>query len=656
VRPYANVPVELSERRQWVVWRRERRDGKATKVPCQALDPRRKANSTDPATWANFEDAVAATSSVAGLAGIGFVFSGDDPFVGIDLDDCVVDDRLHPHAEAIVSDLASYAEWSPGGGVHVFARGAMPGDRHKCTATPWGGAIEIYARDRFFTITGDRLDGAPHRIESREQALEAVYGRFFPPEPERAPRPRSEPVRGSDAELLDRASRSRRGDRFRALWAGDTSGYGADQSAADLALCSDLAYWTGGDAERVDALFRMSGLMRPKWDERRGDTTYGDRTIAVATTHREEGPMLNLHEPASSNGRNGHGPDWGKLRVLDTHRLVTTPPEPLDWIAEGIYARGKLTLFGGREKGGKSLVQLGLAVCMASGGGEIAGISVKPGTVLIIDAENGEREIHRRLRAIGLKPEHSERLVCAEARGFDLREDLGQVVDLIDRYEPDLLLLDSFRALWRGDERDEAQVADALDPLRELSHDRVLAAGLTHHAQKAGEEYRGSSAIGASVEWVVMLSRVRDDLDRTRRKLSNPLARFAREREDRWLSICSEGDDGPVWLDGAEAFKRPKPRDETAQAVMDTLTGDVKSRSEIARLAGLSPSTTARILRDLKNDGLAVETAGGWVAAADHADQPLYRRGQRGQAHDEQATPEHEALFERVSGEYGEGS
>lgn len=35
-----------------------------------------------------------------------------------------------------------------------------------------------------------------------------------------------------------------------------------------MALVSMLAFWTGGDKEQMDRLFRQSGLMRAKWDER----------------------------------------------------------------------------------------------------------------------------------------------------------------------------------------------------------------------------------------------------------------------------------------------------------------------------------------------------------------------------------------------------
>jgi len=69
------------------------------------------------------------------------------------------------------------------------------------------------------------------------------------------------------------ARRARNGGTFSRLWAGDTSAHGGDDSAADLALCNLLAFWTGRDAERMDRLFRQSGLMREKWDQRHGAQT-----------------------------------------------------------------------------------------------------------------------------------------------------------------------------------------------------------------------------------------------------------------------------------------------------------------------------------------------------------------------------------------------
>ena len=86
----------------------------------------------------------------------------------------------------------------------------------------------------------------------------------------------------SDAEVLAAAMRARNGDAFAQLWAGDTSRYNGDDSAADLGLTNYLAFYTQRDPDQMDRLFRQSGLYRDKWDSRRRDSTYGADTIARA--------------------------------------------------------------------------------------------------------------------------------------------------------------------------------------------------------------------------------------------------------------------------------------------------------------------------------------------------------------------------------------
>ena len=118
-----------------------------------------------------------------------------------------------------------------------------------------------------------------------------------------------------------------------------------------------------------------------------------------------------------------------------------------------------------------------------------------------------------------------------EARGFDLASGLWRIERLVEHHRPDLLLLDSFRSLWRGDERDEAEIAEALYPVSALAHDRGIALSLTHHAKKSGEDYRGSTAIGAVPDWIVMLAREESDTMKARRRLTTLYARIAPERE-----------------------------------------------------------------------------------------------------------------------------
>jgi putative DNA primase/helicase len=269
------VPADLRSRRQWVVWRRERRGGKETKVPYQAASPRARASSTASDTWAPFEKAVAVVAR-GEADGAGFVFYEEDPFCGVDLDGCRSEGgELNAAAAAIVAELDSYTELSPSGsGVHVIVRARLDGGR--CRRGP----VEMYDRGRYFTITGARLAGIPHTPMPRQREIDALRVRLFPQPANTRPEARGpRAVPESDRELLERALAASNGAAFERLWGGDTSGYGS-HSEADLALCAHLAYWTGGDPDRIDQLFRSSGLMRDKW-ERQG---YRARTIGKAVS------------------------------------------------------------------------------------------------------------------------------------------------------------------------------------------------------------------------------------------------------------------------------------------------------------------------------------------------------------------------------------
>src|SRR5262249_30446022 len=95
-------------------------------------------------------------------------------------------------------------------------------------------------------------------------------------------------------------------------WRGDTSQHSNDSSAADLALCNLLAFFCWDDPGRIDRLFRDSGLIRDKWDEKRRNSTYGADTIAVALSGRTEwdDPDLKRKTPKiTQNGKRISPPD-----------------------------------------------------------------------------------------------------------------------------------------------------------------------------------------------------------------------------------------------------------------------------------------------------------------------------------------------------------
>jgi len=279
------IPAALRERPQWVCWKYITRGGKQTKCPVNARGGGR-ADSTDPATWASFDEVVAAWKT-GGYAGIGYVFTADGPFAGIDLDGCIDDaGNIVSAARQIINELNSYTEISPSGrGVKVFIAGRKPdGVGCKSKAIPGFKDSEVYDRDRFFTVTGQRVPDTPAEVEDRQAALDALCIRLWPKKrpPHLNGTVASAGFSGDDEALIQRAGTAKNGDRFKKLWAGDTSLHADDHSGADQALCNLLAFWTGKDAARMDRLFRRSGLFREKWDEKRGERTYGQKTIDCA--------------------------------------------------------------------------------------------------------------------------------------------------------------------------------------------------------------------------------------------------------------------------------------------------------------------------------------------------------------------------------------
>ena len=282
-------PKELQSLDQWVTWKYEKRPGqdKPTKVLCNPATGA-YADSTKPETWATFADACAAYER-GGFDGLGFVVTEDDPYVGVDLDNCIVNGELTDNADRWLKLLNSYTEVTPSQkGVRVWVRGVKPTDANgKSRSKNVQHSIELYDKERYFAVTGAWVEELPPTIKSRQKELTALYNELFPKEQttpaaqHRAPAPVAT-IPQDDQELLTRMFRSAKGYRIEALWRGDTSGHNGDDSSADLALLNHLAFWTGCDAARMDRLFRQSGLMRDKWDSKRPGGTWGSNLIALA--------------------------------------------------------------------------------------------------------------------------------------------------------------------------------------------------------------------------------------------------------------------------------------------------------------------------------------------------------------------------------------
>jgi len=479
----AAIPAELKALDQWLVWKYVQKPGKKKKdkVPC--FPDGRGMDVTKPENWLSFEQAQAALNSFDGL---GLALRDGDDLVGWDFDACLdergeIADKLVAGA---VNELNSYTEVSPSGsGLRVMCRGPLPHNAKQPR-------FEVYRKERYLTLTGNALPGFPSSVERRDVEVPAVFRRLFgeakPEAAQDVPPPALRPG-GLEAALQDA--------RARALYeTGDLSDYGGDASAADFALCCRLVLY--GSNEEADGWFRASKLMRPKWDERRGQGTWGSYTLGNA---RKAATKDEPEQPSRS---------WtlAQLRAF----ADALPDEP-GFLAGRVLAPRTLAMIYGKGGIGKTTLALWLGRCIALGQ-DFGPMKTKEGTVLFLSCELSEDEMAPLVKDLFSAEEAQQvgdRMVvrCHPEIGRPTKpEEIPRFIEsllaVIEKDGPrDVIFLDALADLHGLDENSNAQMGALLRAIRnEIARRLGSAMSVLHHAGKESETRFGTDlGRGASV-------------------------------------------------------------------------------------------------------------------------------------------------------------
>lgn len=249
---YSNIPTEMWDYPQWILWRFENTDSKKpTKVP-YSPKTHKAVSVQDRTNWGTFEECLKIINNPnTQYSGLGFVLTKDDPFAFIDLDDASGDQVACDRQQLIYNEFNSYSEYSPSGiGCHIIIRGAIPSGRRRSK-------IEIYSDARFMTMTGNVIRNAP--IYDQQQLLTALYEQMGAGSTDAAAMYGDSPQTMDDAEVLDMASTAANGEKFNDLYYGNWQKHYESQSEADMALVNIIAYYTQ-NREQIIRMFRESHL------------------------------------------------------------------------------------------------------------------------------------------------------------------------------------------------------------------------------------------------------------------------------------------------------------------------------------------------------------------------------------------------------------
>lgn len=294
--------MALASYKQFMLWRVvPDEEGRPTKVPCNRNG--QICNAHDPLYWMDAHDAITQANTLG--IGVAFVFTDNDPFFFVDIDNCLINGQWSPLSQEICGLFPGAAiEISTSGeGLHIFGRGRPPFGHANKTVTERG-KIELYSSKRFVALTGTGVVGDANTEHA--QGLAALC-QYYMVRNENDTRDTFEwtnaPVAEwdgyiDDGELLAAAiAKSNPFDSggFSELFAGERDallmrfpdGPGQyDESRADMTLACKLAFWTGKDCERIERLMMMSGLVRDKWTKRQNNYLRATIKRACAITDK----------------------------------------------------------------------------------------------------------------------------------------------------------------------------------------------------------------------------------------------------------------------------------------------------------------------------------------------------------------------------------
>ncbi len=296
-------------------------------------------------------------------------------------------------------------------------------------------------------------------------------------------------------------------------------------------------------------------------------------------------------------------------------QYINQPQEPVEYLVEGLIARGSVTLWFGDSGAKKSYAALSLGVCVASGKDWLS-FSTKKARVLFVDEESGDRRMRNRswLTARGELPGESTDQLPFEyvtMAGWLLDDPTDAVLfqALIEKSGAELVVIDALCDVMVGDENSKKDTQPVFRNLRKIADELNVAIIVIHHSNKAGG-YRGSSAIKAAV----------DNMTKITSPEGGQFINFAGEKfrdldPIKWAAKAVWTDD-QFYLEAAEVTGGVAKLSNSKRYVLKYLQDNgpslVKTIADNAE--GCSASAAKRAVFDLAADGQLMRTNSGYEA------------------------------------------
>jgi hypothetical protein len=499
-----NKLIEIfGKEKRWVNWKYEKDDkGRDTKIPYQ-IDGVHKASSINPATWSTYDEAEKS------LQNIGIIFTPDQTLLGIDIDHCLEDNQIPEEIRLFVELANTYTEVSPSGkGLHLYIKLTGPLKLLRSKKAPY----ELYTSGRFFTVS-QKVWGEEKsvRIMSPEEVIKLLETIDYPWEnTDKIDTYNEKQITSSnldDASILDKMFDSKNGDKIYALYNSDISKYNDDDSSADMALCSHLAFWTGHNAPQMERIWQRSPLGQRKKTQTRRD--YRERTIKAVIRGSTE-----IYKPSEAKIIEQH-PTPSFCSALSHAELISRVFLPARYTLEPFFEQGTMDMVSAPPNTWKSWLLFLIAGHIANGTSVFGKFATEKANVMIVNEEDSARLVQDRLRLLKMT-DPALPIYYRIANGSKLTEDfINSLINEAKEKNIGVIMFDSLRAIHSANENDSTEMQVVLDLLKKITRANITVIFTHHHRKKSmnqrsddAESTRGTSAINAAISGHISLEEV----------------------------------------------------------------------------------------------------------------------------------------------------
>lgn len=271
-----------------------------------------------------------------------------------------------------------------------------------------------------------------------------------------------------------------------------------------------LRIWS--DAMGSGTMSKLSYIAKYRYDDDMGAAM---RALNIDSAHSGDDDFFTLGEvPKGSAPHDGAADavtEDDRFAPINWSDLWAEDFEGADHLPGQLLERGQQIALIGDGKSGKSLVILDWCVKAIQGLAFLTENTTDPITVMYLDRENNRKDLFMRARSLGATPEILQRLIYLSFPPFKpLDNDAGarQVMELVVKYRPDVVIMDTVSRFIQGKEND----SDTWLALYRLLHLRlksmkVAGIRLDHFGKDAEKGGRGSSAKRDDIDhvWELMV-------------------------------------------------------------------------------------------------------------------------------------------------------